>query len=117
EFAQLGEQLWNRMLEYDFDPQTSRFGGLFLLNLQTGEALAFEEDIAFSGMSINKIAILTALFGEIGNTPDDATAVTIAEAMICSENISTNEMLALIGDGNPYTGADRVSAFLQQAGL
>jgi hypothetical protein len=37
--------------------------------------------------------------------------------MICSENISTNRMLSLIGDGNPYTGAERVSDFLVQLGL
>ncbi|MFN8450336.1 MAG: serine hydrolase [Anaerolineae bacterium] len=117
EFAALGDQLWQRMLEAEFDPQTSRFGALFLMNLKTGEALAFEPDVAFSGMSINKIAILTTLFGRINNSPDDATASIIAEAMICSENISTNKMLAIIGDGNPYTGADRVSDFLQQLGL
>ncbi len=101
----------------DFDPQTSRLGALYLMNLKTGEALAFGGNIAFSGMSINKIAILTTLFGRINDTPDDATAYIIAEAMICSENISTNKLLALIGDGDPYTGADRVSAFLQKLGL
>lgn len=117
EFAALGAQLWNRLLDAKFDPQTSRMGALFLMNLETGEALAFEQDLAFSGMSINKIAILTALFDRINDTPDDATASIIAEAMICSENISTNKLLAIIGDGNPYTGADRVSEFLQQLGL
>lgn len=117
EFAALGETLWQRMLDADFDPQTSRFGGLFLMNLKTGETLAFEPDVAFSGMSINKIAILTTLFSRINDTPDDATATIIAEAMICSENISSNKMLSIIGDGNPYTGADRVSEFLQQLGL
>ncbi len=117
EFAALGEKLWNRMLEADFDPQTSRLGALFVMNLKTGETLAFEPNVAFSGMSINKIAILATLFSRINDTPDDATANIIAEVMICSENINTNKMLALIGDGNPYTGAERVTAFLQTLGL
>jgi uncharacterized protein YraI/beta-lactamase class A len=117
EFAALGGKLWSRMIDAEFDPATSRFGGLFLQNLKTGETLAFESDIAFSGMSINKIAILVTLFGRINDTPDDPTANLIAEMMICSENISTNKVLAVIGDGNPYTGAERVSEFLQKLGL
>ncbi len=117
EFATLGAQLWNNMLAADFDPQTSRLGALYLMNLKTGEALSFGGDIAFSGMSINKIAILTTLFGRINDVPDDQTATIIAGAMICSDNIATNKLLALIGDGDPYTGADRVSQFLQELGL
>lgn len=117
EFAALGDRLWNRMLDAQFDPQTSRLGALFVMNLSTGETLAFDSNIAFSGMSLSKIGILTTLFRRINDTPDDATASIIAEVMICSENISTNRMLAQIGDGNPYTGADRVSEFFEQLGL
>ncbi len=117
EFAALGTRLWNRMEAANFDPATSRLGALYLKNLKTGEALAFDPNIAFSGMSINKIAILATLFGRINDTPDDATTSILAEAMICSENISTNKMLAIIGDGNPYTGAERVTEFLQKLGL
>ncbi|MBL8134741.1 MAG: serine hydrolase [Anaerolineae bacterium] len=117
EFRALGDGIWERMQAARFDPATSRLGGFYLKNLQTGEALALGDGIAFSGMSLNKIAILTALYSLLDRPPDDATALTIAEAMVCSENISTNEMLAMIGDGSPYEGANRVSAFLQQIGL
>jgi beta-lactamase class A len=118
EFAALGDRLWNRMIGANFDPETSRLGALFVMNLKTGETLAFDSNVAFSGMSLNKIAILATLFGKVVNdTPDDATGTIIGEAMICSENISSNRMLALIGDGNPYTGANRVSEFYAQLGL
>lgn len=117
QFAALGDQIWSMMLEAGFDPQTSRLGGLFLMDLRTGEAVAYGEDIAFSGMSVNKIAILAEYFRRLNAPPSDAAAYTIAEAMVCSENISTNELLAEIGDGNPYTGAERVSEFLQAVGL
>ncbi len=116
-FAALGAKLWDNMIKAGFDPQTTRFGALYLQNLQTGEALAFEPNVAFSGMSISKIAILATLFGKINDTPDDATANIIAEVMICSENISTNKLLAIIGDGDPYTGAVRVTEFLQKLGI
>lgn len=117
EFRALGDAIWKLMLDKEFDPATSRLGAFYLKNLQTGETIELENNVAFSGMSINKIAILTTLYSLMTNPPDDATASLIAEMMICSENINTNEVLAIIGNGNPYTGADRVSAFLESIGL
>lgn len=116
EFTALGNQLWGMMLEAGFDPATSRLGALFLMDVQTGEAISFGDDTAFSGMSVNKIAILAEYYRQLNAPPQDAQAYTIAEAMVCSENISTNELLAEIGGGNPYTGAEQVSQFLEQFG-
>jgi len=117
EFLALGDSIWSMMLEAGFDPVTSRLGALFLMNVETGEAISYGDGIAFSGMSVNKIAILVDFFRRQTGPIADADAFTLAEAMICSENISTNEILTLIGDGNPYTGAERVSDFLQELGL
>jgi beta-lactamase class A len=116
-FAALGDQLWNTMLAAGFDPATSRVGTLFLMDLQTGEALAFGADTAFSGMSLNKIAIFTALYAWLDAPPDDALAVEIVEAMTCSENTSTNDLLTTLGGGSPYAGARNVTARLQGLGL
>ncbi len=116
-FVELGASIYERMLASNFDPATSRLGAFFLMNLQTGEALAVGDEITFSGASLNKIAIVTALFGSIDTLPNDPTANMIAEAMVCSENISSNRMLSVVGDGNPFVGAGRVSDFLTQAGF
>lgn len=117
EFRALGERLWTTMLAAQFDPNTSRMGALYLRNLQTGEAITFGSDIAFSGMSMSKIAILTALFGQLDAPPDDALAVTIAESMICSENTSTNDLLRELGNGEPFAGAVETTDFLRTLGL
>jgi hypothetical protein len=90
------------ILTAGFDPETSRKGALFLKDLQTGETVTFNNDIAFSGMSINKIAILTELYNVLNSSPDNAEAMTIANAMVCSQNTSTNDMLRLIGGGDPF---------------
>lgn len=116
-FRYIGDQVWSLMLEAGFEIGTSRMGAFYLGDLQTGEAITFGGDIAFSGMSINKIAILARLFGSLDAPPDNTQAVTVVEAMTCSENISTNEMLAMIGGGNPFVGAQEVTTFLQQVGL
>jgi uncharacterized protein YraI len=116
EFTALGDQLWNVMLSADFDPQTSRFGALFLLDLQTNEALVFGEQYAFSGISVNKIAILSEYYRLLNTPPADTQAYTVSQCMVCSDNIATNRLLAEIGGGNPYQGAEQVSAFLEQFG-
>jgi uncharacterized protein YraI len=115
-FAQLGDQLWNLMLSAGFDPATSRLGTLFVIDLQTGEAFSFGDDIAFSGMSINKIAVLTELYGFINAPATIEQAYEIAEAMTCSENTSTNDMLSIIGNGDPYAGARAVTERLRGLG-
>lgn len=117
EFQVLGDRLWQQMLEAQFETGTSRLGALFLMNLQTGEAVSFGDDIAFSGMSLSKIAILTTLYGMIDAPADPELAGTIAESMICSENISTNEILSAIGGGSPFEGARQVTTMLQTLGL
>lgn len=117
QFRALGDQLWNMLLEAGFEPQTSRLGALFLLDLHTGEAITFGNNIAFSGMSLNKIAILAQLYAKLDVPPDNTLANIIAGAMICSENTSTNQMLQFIGGDNEYQGAQAVTEFMQQLGL
>lgn len=117
EFATLGNELFAQMLAAGFDPATSRVGSFFVMDLQSGEALSTGTDVAFSGMSVNKIAILADYYRLLNNPPNDEQANTIAQAMVCSENISTNRMLATIGGGNPYRGAEDVSDFLDTLGL
>lgn len=116
-FRALGADLWDQMIAMSFDPLTSRLGAFFVMDLQTGEALSIGDETAFSGMSVNKIAILATYYSQINAPPNDADANMLAEAMICSENISTNEILSAVGGGNPYTGANNVSAFLDQMGF
>lgn len=116
-FARLGDQLWNIVLSAGFDPQTSRFGSLFLLDLQTGESITFGTEFAFSGTSINKVAILARLYAQLQDPPDARTATDIANTMICSENAATNRLLSLIGQGDEFLGADEVTRFLRQLGL
>jgi beta-lactamase class A len=117
QFRSLGDQLWMMMLQAGFEPETSKLGSLFLLDLRTGEAITFGNEIAFSGMSLNKIAILAELYRKINETPTLEEATTLVNAMVCSENTSTNQMLDIIGDGDGYAGAQEVTSFLQQLGL
>jgi hypothetical protein len=105
------------MLSQDFDPATERFGALFVLDLQTKEAFTFGNNIAFSGTSVNKIAIMARLYGTLTNPPERSLATDIANTMICSENVATNRLLNTIGAGDEFKGAEEVTRFLNQLGL
>lgn len=116
-FQVLGSDLWNLVLDNGFDPETSRFGALFVMDLQTGEAFTFGDDYAFSGTSVNKIAILAALYEILDTPPTIEQATDIANTMICSENVATNRLLSIVGGGNEYDGAEAVTGFLNDLGL
>ncbi len=116
-FQALGSRLWEVVFGAGFDPVTSRFGALYIQDLQTGEAITFGEDIAFSGTSVNKIAILVELFNVIEGIPDVALATDIANTMICSDNVITNRLLSVIGNGDPLFGADLTTQFMRDLGL
>jgi beta-lactamase class A len=113
----IGQSIWDLMIAQDFDPLTSRFGALFILDLRTGESVAFNHTIAFSGTSINKVPILMRVYAALDAPPTATLATDIANTMICSENGATNRLLEFIGDGDPYTGTQRVTGFLRDLGL
>ncbi len=116
-FAALGQSLWDQVLSAGFDPATNRFGALYIQNLQTGEELTFGNNFAFSGTSINKIAILMSLYDLLPQEPDAQTAIDIANMMICSENVATNRLISLVGGGDIYTGADNITEFMNKLGM
>ena len=113
----LANELWQLLLQNGFDPQASRFGALFMMDLSSGEAFTFGDEYAFSGTSLNKIAILAKLYQQLDTPPSIGTATDILNTMICSENAATNRLLEIIGNGNAYFGAEAVTAFYQDLGL
>jgi uncharacterized protein YraI/beta-lactamase class A len=116
-FAALGDELWGMMLNAGFQPETSTLGGLFLMNLNSGEAITFGNDVAFSGMSLSKIAILAALYDKFDAPLPLDVAIEVANMMICSENSASNALLARLGDGDMVRGGAYITDFLRRLGL
>ena len=116
-FANLGESLWTLLLDSGFDPQTSRFGALYVMDLATRQAFAFGGEYAFSGTSLNKVAILAKLYALLNAPPTLDMATDMLNTMICSENAATNRLLSAIGNGSEWLGAQAVSEFLARQGM
>jgi beta-lactamase class A len=109
------------MLRETIERETQSFDGVgsfFILDLETGEELGINEDIALSGLSIVKIAILLETFRalEFEPTPDQAKLIT--ETSERSGNYSANLLLDVVaGMDNAYLGVDILTESMQRLGL
>jgi uncharacterized protein YraI/beta-lactamase class A len=115
--ATLGEQMNAYLLEQGFVPYSDQMASVFVMDLQTGDNFALNDGVAYSGMSLTKIPILAAYFQRHRGSLTYDEAYLVANMMMCSENISTNQVLAQIGGGDSLRGAQRVTAFVQSLNL
>jgi uncharacterized protein YraI/beta-lactamase class A len=113
----LGVQMHNYLLQQGFQPFSDRLASVFVMDLKTGDSFTINDNVAFSGMSLTKIAILATYFKQMPGPLTADQAFLVADTMMCSENITTNQLLEQIGDGDGLRGAQRVTAFMQGLGL
>ena len=91
--------------------------GVYVYDLEGERELAsLNADTVFSGASMLKAGILVELYA---TTPsfDDGQRELIRAMIVDSDNGAANELLALLGDGDPGAGALRMSATLADLGL
>jgi len=91
--------------------------GIFIKHFDQGYELCLNCKVAFSGVSLLKIGIVLELYrmSDAGLSP--ATTALISATLSESDNTSANVLLAQIGAGNPYSGAQQVTALLWDLGL
>ncbi|HEX6383954.1 MAG TPA: serine hydrolase [Anaerolineae bacterium] len=103
----------NRQLE-SFDG----IGSVFIMNLQTGEELSINADLALSGLSILKIAIFVEAYRALDAPPDDYTAELFHDTAVRSSNYGANLLLHVVaGENNTYRGADILTESMRRLGL
>lgn len=90
---------------------------IFVKNLETGQELCYNCNLAFSGVSLLKIPIVLKLYQQLDAPPDTETFQRISAALTESDNAAANLILQQIGAGNPYTGAVQVTDFIRTLGL
>ena len=113
----LGLAMHEYLLSQGFAPAGDRIASVFLLDLRTGDTFTLNGGVAYSGMSLTKIPILMTYFQHHDGPLSRDDAFLVADTMMCSENLTTNALLAQIGDGDARRGAGRVTATMQQLGL
>ncbi|TET52541.1 MAG: hypothetical protein E3J64_04955, partial [Anaerolineales bacterium] len=92
---------------------------IFVKDLQTGEELSIDSEIAFSGLSVFKIVVLEETYRALESPIDLYLQDYISDALgIISSNFKANLLLRdVIGGGDGYQGAENVTASMSWLGL
>jgi len=95
----------------------SGVAGIFVKDLATGEELGINGEVAFSGMSLMKIAIVEEFLRQTARTPTPEETKLLTETMTVSGNYTSNLLLAEIGEGDPHQGARELMESMRRIGL
>jgi beta-lactamase class A len=102
----------------EFEQETGGVASVFIMDLNTGEEVSINADVAMSGMDLMKVPIVLETYRAL----ERVTAVQsqlISETLVTQPDyVSANALLNLVaGEDDPYLGVDIVSESLQRLGL
>jgi beta-lactamase class A len=99
----------------DFDGVAS----VFIMDLESGEEIAINSDVAMSGMSVVKVPIVLEVFRALENNLSAEQSKLISETLVVqSGNFSANLLLDIVaGEDNAYLGADILTESMRALGL
>jgi len=90
---------------------------VFAKDLQNGQEISINADVAYAGMSIIKIAIMAEAYRYLDQPPDVDTTKILTETMTLSGNFTANLLLRMIGEGDAYRGTEILNSSMRQLGL
>lgn len=112
EMAQLQEMLEALLADFDGLPS------IFVKDLQTGEELEINPDVAYAGMSILKIAVMVETYRALDRLPNVEETKLLTETMTLSGNFTANLLLRdVIGGGDAYQGVENLTLSMRYLGL
>lgn len=89
---------------------------VFIMDLISGEEISILGDVAFSGASTTKAAILVDYYRYLNTPPSQEEAWLMANSLLCSRNSSSNLLMQISGGGvnvfNGITNVTRTAQFL-----
>jgi beta-lactamase class A len=108
-------------LRVSLEQITEGFSGIvsvFVMDLETGEELSINGDVAISGLSILKIPIFIETYRVLTNEPDETVRRWLYETAVQSSNFGANMLLHVIaGENNTYQGAHLLTESLHRLGF
>lgn len=91
---------------------------IFIMDLQTGEEIRINSDLALSGLSILKIAIFAETYRHIDLPLTDFQQQLFYDTAVRSSNYAANLLLHIVaGEDNTYTGVDILTESMWKLGL
>lgn len=109
------------VLEANLLQELQRFSGIgaiFIMDLQTGEEVNINADVALSGLSILKIGIIMEAYRATDGQPDLQMEEWLYDTAVESSNWAANNLLHVAaGENNTYEGAAIFTESMQRLGL
>ncbi len=94
------------------------FGSVYILDLQTGEEVRINSDVAVSGLSILKLAIFVEAYRTLDAPPNDYERQLFIDTATASSNHAANLLLHIIaGEENTYAGAAALTEGMHEMGM
>ncbi|MCP4417705.1 MAG: hypothetical protein GY805_13865 [Chloroflexi bacterium] len=93
-------------------------GSVFIMDLQTGEEISINGDVALSGLSILKIPIFVEAYRVLDQPPNEYVQGLFYDTAVQSSNFGANLLLhEIAGAQNTYEGAALLTESMQRLGL
>lgn len=93
-------------------------GSIFVMDLQTGEEISINGDVALSGLSILKIGIFMETYRALDQPISPEVQQLLFETAVQSSNYGANLLLhEIAGSNNTYEGASIFTESMQRLGL
>lgn len=110
--------LLKQLLQSRLSDHPGLIPGIFVKDLQTGDELAINGNVAYAGLSVLKIAILEEAYRSLDHAPGPETTDLIVKTMTESGNFTANLLLRdVIGDGDSYQAVEELTASMNRLGL
>ncbi len=102
-----------------FEQETGGVASVFVMDLNTGEVVAINENVAMSALDLMKVPIVLETYRNLDRLPSLTQRELISDTLVVQpEHDSANELLNVIaGQEDSYLGARTVTDSLQRLGL
>ena len=111
-------QVLQDQIERQLGQAEGMIGSVFIMDLNTGEEVNINSDMAISGLSILKIAIFLEAYRTLNQPPNEYVAELLYNTAVLSSNNNANLLLHIAaGEDNTYQGAQVLTESMQRIGL
>jgi len=115
----LDPDVLDQLLQSLLEDHEGLIPGIFIKDLQTGDELKINADVAYAGLSVLKIAILEETYRILALPLDPEMTDWLSDTMgTASSNFKANLLLRdVIGNGDSYRGVENLTASMNYLGL
>ncbi|MFN8451950.1 MAG: serine hydrolase [Anaerolineae bacterium] len=94
----------------------STVASVFVMDLNTGDEVRINSDVAVSAASTVKVSILVDYFRHLLFAPNNDEAFLMVQSLLCSNNSSSNLIMQIIGNNDVFAGLADVTNMDQYLG-